>query len=298
VKIYSKNTSALVSATAVAGNGQITFSWSQTTVVDGNDRTAKKARIAITQGQMTTNFDGSGGSYVFPATNGLTYSAVLYDAAFSPLGTLLVSPVGSTISNLSPQDAPVALSDFVATLSGDGKVTLSWSDVVNGQIERFAYGYGGIYYFTTSNSVVISGLTNGQSYTFTAFSINSLGANGVSSSRSIIPVGIPTFTNVVLGSSKSVGATFNPAGWLLQRYEVVGLAAAPKITDTVLLQSTTQDIASYTSLPGFSTLTSYGLSFAFPASNSGNIATAIILLSATNPNTGVASTFYYNSLSH
>jgi hypothetical protein len=102
----------------------------------------------------------------------------------------------------------------------------------------------------------------------------------------------------VLGSSKSVGATFNPAGWVLQSYEVVGLAAAPRITDTVLLQSTAQDISSYTSLANFATLTSFGLSFVFPASNSGNIATAIILLSATNPNTGVASTFYYNSLSH
>jgi hypothetical protein len=170
---------------------------------------------------------------------------------------------------------------------------------VGGQIDHFVYQVGSNPAIsTTSNSVVISGLTNGQSYTFTAYSVNALGVNGVSSSRSAIPIGTPSFSNVVLGSSKSVGATFNPAGWVLQSYEVVGLAAAPLITDTVLLQSTAQNIASYTGIPGFSTLTSYVMSFAFPASNSGNIATAIILLSATNPNTGVASTFYYNSLSH
>jgi hypothetical protein len=295
-KIYTKNTSALASANAAGGDNKITFSWSQPSVVDGNDRTGNKAQINITQGGMTQTIEGSGGSYVFPAVNGATYSAVLYDEALSPLGVTMISPVASSFSNVKPAGNPAALSNLVAT-PGDGQMTLSWSDVVGGQIDHFVYQNGSNSPIsTTSNSVVITGLTNGQNYTFTAYAVNILGANGVSSSVSAFPVGTPTITDVVLGSSKTVTSNFHPAGYTLQSFEVVGLAAAPKITDTILIQSTPTDIFNYTANFNSAVLSSYSMSFAFPSTNSGNIATAIILLSAKNPNTGLVSTFYYNSL--
>ena len=289
-RIYSLNTATLSSTTAVASDGKIDITWNNRTSTDGNDRTAKKARIVITQGGLSQTIEGAGGSYSYSAVNGLSYNVSIYDEAVSPVGNVLVSSIAAVWNFLVPQSQPAALSNFIATATGDGQLTLSWSDVVSSSIASFKYQYGGNTYTTTSNSVVLSSLTNGQSYSFTAYAVNGLGVNGVSSTITAIPFTVPTITNVVK-SGTTVTCSFNPKGNTIQSFEVLALPAVPKISDGFFLQSTVPIVNSYQANGNTSP---FAMNFAFP-SLSANISVAIILISYLSP-TGVTNTVYYNSL--
>ena len=127
-------------------------------------------------------------TYVYGLQNGQQYEFSV--AAHNQAG--VGQPSESVVS--IPMTVPGAPRDLSAQLA-NGQITLSWSppfDDGGAAIDRYmVYTDGTITHNVTVTTLVISGLTNGQTYTFYVRAHNAAG-DGAASSNFAVRIGTPT----------------------------------------------------------------------------------------------------------
>jgi hypothetical protein len=155
------------------GNGKVTLSWE---AIPGASRYAV---LSYKNGSYTTYTSTlTSTSYtVSGLTNGVSYTFVVQSNVNGVWSSLDNRFTGTPSSSLPAGPEPV-----VSVVAGNGKVTLSWN-AVPGASRYAVLGYKNGSYTTytstlTSTSYIVSGLTNGVSYTFVVQS----NVNGVWSS--------------------------------------------------------------------------------------------------------------------
>ena len=172
--------------TATAGNGQADVSWTAPSS-EGSDITG----YTVSDGSGDTcSTDGSTTSCaVTGLTNGLSYS-------FTVVATNADGPgAASAPSNaVTPSTVPDAPTGVTAT-AGDSQATVSWT--ASGDEGSTITGYtvsdgSGDTCTTSGTSCIVTGLTNGQSYSFTVVATNADGPGAASApSNAVTPSTVP-----------------------------------------------------------------------------------------------------------
>ncbi|WP_049790019.1 Ig-like domain-containing protein [Paenibacillus sp. JDR-2] len=186
---------------AVGGNRQVTLNWS--TVAGA---TYYNIYMATASGQYTDDEVATvtASTYnVEDLVNGTTYYFVVKAGNAGGLGAK------SNEASATPAIAPAAPTNVTAT-AGDGQVTLTFTapaDDGGSPITRYEVTVvpGNVVVSGTSSTIVVTGLSNGTSYTFTVKAINAAGVS-VSSAESnpVVPKSssptVPTTPNTVNNS--------------------------------------------------------------------------------------------------
>ncbi|HEY3420064.1 MAG TPA: fibronectin type III domain-containing protein [Methanomassiliicoccales archaeon] len=170
--------------TATAGNGQASLIWN----APGNGGAAIDYYIVYRGGtdvnhSTTTSFTDMG------LTDGVTYSYAIAAHNIAGLGAQ------SSLAIVTPLAVPDAPTSLTATPT-DGQVSLSWTVPASDGGAAIEYylvyvdGTAGPDHYTTT-SATITGLTNGQSYSFTVAAHNSAGNGSQSGPATAIPFTIP-----------------------------------------------------------------------------------------------------------
>jgi hypothetical protein len=202
-------------ANAVAGDGQATVSWTDpnsngsaitgytvTTFPGGTTTPASDTPVLVTG--LT---DGTAYTFTVTATNGA--------------GTSSASAPSSPVTPAAPATAPDAPSG-VGAVAGDGQATVSWTaPAANGSPIT---GYtvttspGGTTMPSSGTSLLVTGLTDGQPYTFTVTATNGAGTSGQSApSTPVTPMaagsapGAPTAVTAVPGNNQATVSWNAPA---------------------------------------------------------------------------------------
>ena len=212
--------------TAVAGNGQVTLTWSAPTNTGGypidhysayQSGTLKTDNIA----GLTTTINGlaKGQSSTF------TVRAVTSKATSVDSNSLSATPTGVP-------DAPTGLT----AAPTNTQITLSWTAPANTgglTIDHYTVSQGGTVKVDNiaGLTTIISGLTNGQSYTFTVTATNSAGTSAASTSVSSTPYttpNAPTGLRAVAGNGQVTlnwTAPANNGGNAIDYYTIVQSSA-------------------------------------------------------------------------
>ncbi len=183
--------------TAIFGSGQVTLSWNAPSFNGG----AAIDYYVVYQDSVDVKHVTSTSTTIIGLENGRSYSFAV--AAHNLAGVGAQTPaIGTT-----PLTVPGAPTGLTAT-AGNEQVGLSWSEPSNGGA---AIDYYVVYQDTvdvkhvTSTSTTISGLTNGQSYTFVVAAHNSVGTGPNSDSIDPTPYtapNAPTGNTAVPGSGQ------------------------------------------------------------------------------------------------
>jgi len=283
----------VTNSSAVAGDQQITVSWSPPSATDGNTHTDNAARVVVTlegDGNSFTNTtDASNGTYVISnLVNGNKYTVDIFSIATSPISTTVISTQKVSFQHVAPIGSPPTPTGVVA-VAGSSQITYSWNEhvgeVKNGAtIASFAYTLNGQSFTTLSNPLVVTGLSDGTQYSFT---LSEVSTGGVSSAFTdavlATPTGSASISNVVL-SGTTVTCSFAPHGNKILAWEVVGLPAQLQIGDYPLIVSTPTNVSPYTN----NVTGTIPLMFSFTQLSS-NLANVIILIQTS------AGTAVYNS---
>ncbi len=203
---------APTAVSAVAGNAQATVSFTPP---------ASNGGLPITQYKVTSSPGGfiqvgaTSPLVVTGLTNGTSYTFTV--TATNSAGTGAASAASAPVVPVAPVTPPGAPTIASAT-AGNQQVTVNFNaPASNGGATITSYTVtsspGGIQATGTASPLTVTGLTNGQTYTFTVTATNSAGTGPASAaSASVTPVGLPsapTITNVARGNAQ-VTVTFNP----------------------------------------------------------------------------------------
>ena len=167
----------------VAGDGQVEVSWTASTDANGSPITGYRAIVGTTYCLTTETSctitgltNGQPGRVFVVAINANGNSLATASASFKPFGL------------------PFAATSVTAT-AGDKTATVKWAAALNngsaisGYVASDGQGHSCA---TTGPSCVITGLTNGQNYSFTVVATNGAGAGAASiSSNLVTPSGKP-----------------------------------------------------------------------------------------------------------
>jgi hypothetical protein len=182
---------------ATPGNGHATVSW--TPPSDNGGSAILSYTVTASPGAATSTTVGATTTTISGLTDGQSYTFTVH--ATNAVGSGPESAPSAAIIPAGPPGAPTQL----AGVSGDGQVTVSWTAAPDDGSAITGYTVtaspGGAQATTTgATSVVVSGLTNGQPYTFTAHATNALG-NGPESapSASVTPGAVPDAPTNVTG---------------------------------------------------------------------------------------------------
>ncbi len=186
--------------TAAAGNGQVTLSWTEPGDADF-------AGVEISAPGITaqTVAKGTAIKLINGLTNGnaYTFTVKAYDTANNKAGgaTATATPAVGVVADTT---APANVTNLTAT-SGDGQVTLSWTEPGDADFAGVEISATGITTITVGKGTtvkVFNGLTNGTAYSFTAKAYDTANnkASGVTAS------GTPTVVTVAV-SGVSVAPT-------------------------------------------------------------------------------------------
>lgn len=203
--------SAPANFSAVAGNGEVTLSWS---TIEG--ATGYNLRRSTTGGGPYTQVAiPSATSYTDSSVvNGTTYFYIV--SAYNKGG----QSANSTEASATPEvpSIPAAPTNLVAT-SGDRSVSISWTPRTNATSYRVkrATTSGGPYTLVaspTTSTYVDNGLTNGTTYYYVVSGVNTLGEGANSSEASATPSPPPpttfgTWTNVTPAGVDLTGGSLN-----------------------------------------------------------------------------------------
>ena len=215
--------SAPSGVTGVAGDGEVTVSWTAPTSNGGSAITGYT--VTASPGGATCTTTGATTCVVTGLTNGTAYTFTV--TATNAVGT---SPASSPSSPVTPVSVPSAPSG-VTGVAGDGEVTVSWTAPTSSGGSPIT-GYtvtaspGGATCTTTgATTCVVTGLTNGTAYTFTVTAANADGIGPASTpSFPVTPVaGIRDLVTVVparLLDTRSNGTTID--GQFLGEGKVTG----------------------------------------------------------------------------
>lgn len=181
------------------GNSQISLTWTAPTDTGGSPITGYM--ITYTTDSWTTSHGKISGTStsttITGLTNGHTYSFRVY--SINSIGT---STTYDSTGGFIPMTNPGVPLSFIATL-GNGEVSLSWSPPTdNGGFSLINYiinytdpideSHHHNYPLATDVSCNITGLTNGQSYTFSICAQNSAGLISTDASANATPMTTPT----------------------------------------------------------------------------------------------------------
>ena len=198
--------SAPTDVVATAGDGQATVTWS----APSTDASSVQSYIVTSNpsGITTTVLAPTSSATVTGLADGTRYTFTV--TATNANGTGPASDPSNAVTPMSSATVPGAVSDLVAT-AGNGMATLSWTPASSG-------GGTGFHYVVTSipsavpgqvngssTGAVVSGLTNGTSYTFTVQAVNNVGAGPSVTSNAVTPVPFPGLA--VPGAATSIKAT-------------------------------------------------------------------------------------------
>ncbi len=176
----------------IAGNGQVTVTWSAPSSTGG----AAISSYTATASPGGNTCTATGTSCAMTGlTNGTSYTFTV--KATNSAGTSAASAASAAITPTSGILAPGA-PRVTAVVAGNGLATVSVAAVSGGAPTLYTVtsSPGGFTCSTTSTSCTVSGLTNGTSYTFTATASNTAGTSAASAaSTAVTPTaGAPTPT--------------------------------------------------------------------------------------------------------
>ncbi len=242
------------SVTAVAGLNSATVSWTQTS--DGNNAIQHSTVIA-SPGGATAQVTGAGTSLLVPGlTAGTTYTFTVI--ATNEIGDSATSSPSNAVTVFTTPGAPTGV---VASRNGTGgqQVSLTWTPPANtGGVPLTGYSVTGNPAPSTPvsfgpgvgtavNPAVITGLTNGVSYTFTVFAENGAQSAGAVS-NAVTPAtfpGAPASATAAPGNgSASVSWTppasngGDPVTYTVTTNLISGGGAVPPATSTGGLSAT------------------------------------------------------------
>jgi prepilin-type N-terminal cleavage/methylation domain-containing protein len=169
------------SPTAAAGNDQVTVSWTAPV----SEYPVSGYTATVTGGAQSCNTSTSTSCTVTGLTNGTAYTFTV--TATSAGGTSVPS---SATPPVTPTDPPLAPSNVAAAVGND-MVTVSWAAETSPPSAYPVSGYtvtasttstgtGAGSWTTSSTSYPVTGLTNGDSYTFSVVAISSGGTSPAS----------------------------------------------------------------------------------------------------------------------
>ena len=189
--------------TAVAGNGQVALNWTAPSLNGGG---AIDYYIVYQDGVDVAHVT-SISTTITGLTNGQSYSfkVAAHNSAGNSTQTSSVSATPLTVP-----DVPTGLTATV----GNGNASLSWtapSSNGGAAIDYYIVYQDGVdVAHVTSISTTITGLTNGQSYSFKVAAHNSAGTGPQTSAVNAIPFKVPTIVaKSPTGSDVSKGATIS-----------------------------------------------------------------------------------------
>ena len=173
------------SVSATAGDRQVVVTWAAS---NANGSNISGYKVDDGQGHKCTT-TGATSCTVTGLTNGTTYS-------FSVVATNAIgSSAPSGLASATPAVAPGAPTNLVAQVSST-QAQLSWTaPTSNGGAAITQYkvddGQGHTCTTTGATTCIVTGLTNGSTYTFTVVARNSAGTSAASSPVTANPVGPP-----------------------------------------------------------------------------------------------------------
>jgi hypothetical protein len=181
------------------GNRQSRVSWTAPEKNGGSDITSYIVTCSL---EFTQAVSGSLTTTIFSGlTNGTSYTftvkAINIAGASSPSSpsnsvTPFTVPLAPTIGIASPSNGEVSL-DWTAPSSNGGSTIIMYTVTSNNNIIKDVSG--------TLTTTIVSGLTNGTSYTFTVQAINIAGASIPSSpSNSVTPFTVPLAPTIGIAS--------------------------------------------------------------------------------------------------
>jgi hypothetical protein len=218
-----------INLTPTAGNAQVALSWTTP---------ANNGGSAITDYVMEYELTGSGSWSVFAegtstATNGTVTGLVNGTSYDFEVAAVNVAGQGSPSASVTavPVTVPDAPTNASAT-GGNAQATVTFNvPDTNGGSPITGYTItsnpGGFTGTGTSSPIIVAGLTNGTSYTFTVTATNAVGTGAASSpSNSVIPAtvpGAPISVSAVAGNTQatiSFTAPSNTGGSPITSYTV------------------------------------------------------------------------------
>jgi hypothetical protein len=178
--------------TVAGGNGQVLVSW---TPADGNGSAITNYDVVASPGPRGCNTDTT--SCTVPLlTNGTPYTFTV--TATNSLGT---GPASPPSASATPATVPGAPTSVVAT-AGNGSASVSFnapSSNGGSDIESYTVtaadsttpANGGETATGSASPLNVTGLTNGDSYTFTVTATNGVGPGAGATSAAVIPATVP-----------------------------------------------------------------------------------------------------------
>ena len=203
---------APTNVTASPGNAQATVSW--TAPSNGGSPITGYTVTSSPEGVTATTAGAT--SVVVPGlTNGVSYTFTV--TAANSIGTSNPSAPSNSVTPQAPT-APDAPTNVTAT-PGNASASVSWTaPVSNGGSPITSYTVvpdpdEGTVAFTGTTSALVTGLTNGASYTFTVIANNVIGPSDPSDpSNPVTPTGFSGQSNTAEGGTAGVSVTTGNSG--------------------------------------------------------------------------------------